>query len=85
MPRCELKAPAPVTIKYSAGLLAKLEACRPSGPHPRPCPLTLEQQRALIEYWPTKNHGDLCEALGVTKNTALSWYRKLTKRKDEIT
>lgn len=80
MPRRELKAPAPVTVKYSADLLARLTACRPAGPPARACPLTPEQQAALIEYWPKTHHGDLCEALGVTKNTALSWYRKLTKK-----
>lgn len=85
MPRRELKAPAAVSIKYSADLLARLESCRPAGRYQRPCPLTLEQQAALVEFWPKTNHGDLCEALGVTKNTAISWYRKLTKKRDENT
>jgi hypothetical protein len=85
MPRRELKTPAPVSIKYSSALLEKLESCRPAGKIIRPCPLTSEQQAALVQFWPVKNHGDLCEVLGVTKNTALSWYRKLTQKKDEIT
>lgn len=71
-------------VTISDGLLDKLSTCRTKGA-PRPCPMTEEQQAALVEGWPRLNHTDLSEALGISKNTALSWYRKLTKKRDEIT
>ena len=67
-------------VTISDGLLDRLSACRPAGPAPRKCPLTPEQQAALVDGWPRLHHGDLCEALGISKNTALSWYRRLTKK-----
>ena len=83
--RRQLKPPQGITVKISPELQARLDACRPAGPWTRKCPLSEEQQAALVDGWPRLNHTDLCEALGVSKNTALLWYRRLTKKGDEIT
>jgi len=44
---------------------------------------TPAMDKALLNYWPVKNHYAIAKALGVSSVTALLRYRKLTEALDE--
>ena len=44
---------------------------------------TPARDKALLTYWPIKNHDRVAKALGVSAITALRRYRKLTEALDE--
>lgn len=75
--RRELKPPRALTVTISPELRAKLEACRPAGSYHRVCPLSKENQAALLEYYGKVNQAELAEILGVSKTTMIKWYRRL--------
>jgi hypothetical protein len=61
----------------------KLEALRPSM-RPKGKPLTKWQEKALLKYWPIRNHHEVARIIGISENLALWHYRRLIAKKSPL-
>lgn len=61
----------------------RLEALRPSM-RPKGKPLAKWQEKALLKYWPVRNHHEVARILGMSENLALWHFRRLTGNKPPL-
>ncbi len=77
--RRPLKAVSRVSLHLDDAMFENLS---PAGRQYACKKLSRRQEGQLLKYWPIKNHDEVAEALGISTTTALKYYRRLLRARE---